>query len=137
MKTLAYIRTSTKEQTISLDVQRAKIEAMAAVRDVIVDEVIVYQESAKSLNRDGMERLLAMVDAGEVSCVLIAKLDRLTRSVADLSDLMNRFAKHNVALVSVVELIDTATAGGRMVLNMLTVIAQWERETISERVTAA
>jgi site-specific DNA recombinase len=137
MKTVAYIRTSTDEQVISLDVQRVKIDAMAAMRDITIDEVIVDQESAKNLARTGMRRLLALVDAGEVSTVLIAKLDRLTRSVRDLSDLMERFSKRNVALVSVGEMIDTTTAGGRMVLNLLTTVAQWERECIGERVTAA
>jgi DNA invertase Pin-like site-specific DNA recombinase len=69
---------------------------------------------------------------------LVVKLDRLTRSVRDLCDLVDgyfRDGKH--ALLSVGEQVDTRSAAGRMVLNMLTVIGQWEREAIGERTSAA
>jgi DNA invertase Pin-like site-specific DNA recombinase len=84
-----------------------------------------------------MARLLAMVDAGEVQVVIIAKLDRLTRSVCDLGDLMERFAKHGVSLVSVAESLDTGSAAGRLVLNIMTAVSQWEREAIGERTQTA
>ena len=65
------------------------------------------------------------------------KLDRLTRSVRDLSDLLDLFKKQDVALVSVGESLDTLSASGRMVTNMVGVISQWEREAIAERTAHA
>jgi len=107
---------------------------MAVVHNSELAEIIVDGgESAKSLNRPGMSRLLAMVDAGEVRTVIIAKLDRLTRSVKDLCTLLERFERRGVALVSVAESLDTSSAAGRLVLNIMTSVSQWEREAIGER----
>ena len=90
---------------------------MAVVHSAELIEIVVDGgESAKSLNRPGMAKLLAMVDAGQVQTVLIAKLDRLTRSVKDLSTLLERFNRLSVTLVSVAESLDTGSAAGRLVL---------------------
>jgi DNA invertase Pin-like site-specific DNA recombinase len=80
-----------------------------------------------------MARLLSLVDAGAVDVVIIAKLDRLTRSVKDLAELLERFTRRGVSLVSVAESLDTGTAAGRLVLNIMTAVSQWEREAIGER----
>ena len=137
MKTLGYVRVSTDKQAergVSLEAQAEKIRAMAVVHNAKLAEIIVDGgESAKSLNRPGMARLLAMVDAGEVQTVIIAKLDRLTRSVKDLCTLLERFERRGVALVSVAESLDTSSAAGRLVLNIMTAVSQWEREAIGER----
>ena len=61
------------------------------------------------------------------------ELDRLTRSVRDLAELLERFARRNVALVSVAESLDTGSAAGRLVLNVMASVSQWEREAIGER----
>ncbi len=90
-------------------------------------------ESAKNLNRPGMERLLALVNGGKVQTVIIAKLDRLTRSVKDLAELLERFQRRGVSLVSVAESLDTGSAAGRLVINIMTAVSQWEREAIGER----
>ncbi len=94
-------------------------------------------ESAKSLKRPGMSSIVAYVQAGGIDRVVVAKLDRLTRSIRDLSNLIDLCAKHDVALVSVGETLDTSSAAGRMVVNMLGVVGQWEREAIAERTSAA
>jgi site-specific DNA recombinase len=137
MKALGYVRVSTDQQAergVSLEAQAEKIRAMAVVHNAALAEIIVDGgESAKSLNRPGMTRLLAMVDAGEVQTVIIAKLDRLTRSVKDLCTLLERFERRGVALVSVAESLDTSSAAGRLVLNIMTSVSQWEREAIGER----
>ena len=74
---------------------------MAVVQGAEIVELIVDGgESAKNLNRPGMERLLALVDQGKVQTVIIAKLDRLTRSVKDLAELLERFTRRGVSLVS-------------------------------------
>ena len=141
LRAVGYTRVSTDKQAdkgVSLDAQLEKIRAMAVVQGAEVLDVIQDAgESAKSLQRPGMARLLAMVDAGEVQVVIIAKLDRLTRSVKDLADLLERFTKHGVALVSVAESLDTGSAAGRLVLNIMTAVSQWEREAIGERTATA
>jgi site-specific DNA recombinase len=102
---------------------------MAVVHNAELLEIIVDGgESAKSLNRPGMARLLALADTGEVQTVIIAKLDRLTRSVKDLCTLLERFTRRGVDLVSVAESLDTGSVPGRLVLNIMTAVSQWERE---------
>src|SRR5271170_6651655 len=137
MRVAGYARVSTDRQAdrgVSLDAQAEKIRAMAVVHSAELLEIIVDGgESAKSLNRPGMARLLALVDAGEVQTVIIAKLDRLTRSVKDLCTLLERFTRRGVALVSVAESLDTGSVAGRLVLNIMTAVSQWEREAIGER----
>jgi site-specific DNA recombinase len=137
MKTVGYVRVSTDKQAdqgVSLDAQAEKIRAMAVVHGAdLVDIIVDGGESAKSLKRPGMAKLLAMVDAGKVQTVIIAKLDRLTRSVRDLCELLERFERRGVALVSVAESLDTGSAAGRLVLNIMAAVSQWEREAIGER----
>jgi site-specific DNA recombinase len=133
--TIGYARVSTDKQDLSLEAQQVKIRAMAALQDRTV-EMIVDAVSAKSLDRPGMEQLLFLVDNGAVDTVIIAKLDRLTRSVKDLAELMERFQRKGVSLVSVAESLDTATASGRLVLNIMASVSQWEREAIGERTRA-
>jgi DNA invertase Pin-like site-specific DNA recombinase len=80
-----------------------------------------------------MERLLTFVEGKKVEAVIVAKLDRLTRSVKDLCTLLERFERRSVALISVAESLDTSSAVGRLVLNIMTAVSQWEREAIGER----
>ena len=123
MRAIGYVRVSTDKQAdhgVSLEAQEAKIRAMAVVQGAeIVDLIIDGGESAKNLDRPGMERLLALVDQGKVQTVIIAKLDRLTRSVKDLAELLERFQRRGVSLVSVAESLDTGSAAGRLVINMI------------------
>lgn len=141
MQVIGYTRVSTTEQAtdgVSLAAQRVKIEAYAVVKDWTVMEVIRDDgASAKSLHRPGLARVLAMVKAGAVQVVVIAKLDRLTRSVSDLDKLMKLFARKNVALVSLQESLDATTATGRLMMNLLASVSQWEREVIGERTAEA
>jgi DNA invertase Pin-like site-specific DNA recombinase len=137
MRAIGYARVSTDKQAdsgVSLEAQQEKIRAMAVVQGAALQDLIVDAgESAKTLDRPGMERLLALVDARKVDTVIIAKLDRLTRSVKDLALLLERFTRRGVALVSVAESLDTNTAAGRLVLNIMVSVSQWEREAIGER----
>src|SRR6266849_3228683 len=137
MKAIGYVRVSTEKQAdfgVSLEAQTEKVRAMAVVHGAdLVDVLIDAGESAKSLHRPGMARLLALVDAGAVETVIIAKLDRLTRSVADLAELLKRLERRGVSLVSVADSLDTRSAAGRLVLNIMVSVSQWEREAIGER----
>ena len=67
-------------------------------------------ESAMNLNRPGLQRLLTLVDSGKVKALMVAKLDRLTRSVKDLCGLLELFEKRILALILVAESLDTASA---------------------------
>ena len=137
MVAIGYVRVSTDKQAnsgVSLEAQQEKIQAMAVVQgSTLLDMIVDAGESAKTLDRPGMARLLALVDARKVDAVIIAKLDRITRSVKDLAELLERFTRRGVALVSVAESLDTSTAAGRLVLNIMVSVSQWEREAIGER----
>src|ERR1017187_1513532 len=118
MQAIGYVRVSTDrqaEQGVSLEAQEAKIRAMATVQSAeLLDVIVDGGESAKSLNRPGLQRLLDLINAGKVDTVIVAKLDRLTRSVKDLCGLLELFEKRKVALVSVAESLDTGSAEGRL-----------------------
>jgi site-specific DNA recombinase len=138
---IGYVRVSTEEQAnegVSLAAQEDRIRAYAALYNYELAEIVVDAgESAKSLKRPGISRILDGVRSGNVKAVIALKLDRITRSVRDLGDLMETFDRADAALVSVSENLDTSTAAGRMVTNMLGVVAQWEREAIGERTATA
>jgi DNA invertase Pin-like site-specific DNA recombinase len=76
---------------------------------------------------------MGLVNSGKVQAVIVAKLDRLTRSVKDLCGLLELFEKRKVALISVAEALDTGSAAGRLVIAIMGAVSQWEREAIGER----
>jgi len=138
---VAYIRVSTDDQAVngvSIDAQKARLSSYAAAMALDVSEIVVDAgESAKSLQRPGLQQILAGVRSYEIGTVIVLKLDRLTRSTRDLAELLELFGRVDAALVSVSESLDTSSAAGRMVVNMLGVVAQWEREAIGERTATA
>ena len=140
MKIIAYIRVSSDKQAdsgMSLEVQESQIRKYAELYDIGLSEIIVDAgESAKSLKRPGMLRLIELMDSNLCQGVLIVKLDRLTRSVKDLCYLLERYFSKDKILISVQEKIDTNSAMGRMVMNVVMSISQWEREATSERTKA-
>src|SRR5689334_10187113 len=97
MLAIGYVRVSSDRQAdqgFSLEAQSARIRAMATVQSADLIEVVVDGgESAKSMNRPGLRRVLALVEAGAVHAVVVAKLDRLTRSVKDLCELLALFER--------------------------------------------
>ena len=141
-RVVAYLRVSTESQAergISLQAQRAKVNAYIELHDLELVEVEVDAgASAKTIERPALRRALEALEQGTADALLVVKLDRLTRSVRDLGALLERyFSNGKWSLMSVSESIDTRTAGGRMVVNMLGVVAQWEREVIGERTSHA
>jgi DNA invertase Pin-like site-specific DNA recombinase len=104
---------------------------MATVQGAELFEVII--DGGESANRPGLQGLLALVDSGKIEAVIIAKLDRLTRAVKDLCSLLELFEKRCVALISVAESLDTASAAGRLVITIMAAVSHWEREAIGER----
>ena len=145
---VGYIRISIKENdhpSYSLAAQRRRIDGQAIVSDVDLIEILSDDgHSAATLKRPAMTEMLARLDGGLVDMIIVAKLDRLTRSVKDLAMLLERLAKakradgkRGVDLISCAESLDTSTATGRLVINLMASVSQWEREVIAERTSAA
>lgn len=136
MKLVAYIRTSTSKQDLGLAVQEEGISAYAKLYGHELVETIEEQVSAKNLQRDGLKKALGMVEAGTVDAIIVYKIDRISRSVADLASMVSG-PLANGGLVSVSEQLDTSTANGKLMLNILSSMAQFEREQLGERTSAA
>src|ERR1700746_3803267 len=90
--------------------------------------------SGASLDRPALQKLLADVRAGEITIVVVYKVDRLTRSLADFAKLVELFDEHGVSFVSITQAFNTTSSMGRLTLNVLLSFAQFEREVIGERV---
>lgn len=90
--------------------------------------------SGGTLDRPGVQRLLADIDAGLVQMVVVYKIDRLTRSLADFAKLVERFDAADCSFVSVTQAFNTASSMGRLTLNVLLSFAQFEREVTAERI---
>ncbi len=139
MDMIAYIRVSTSEQGISglgLEAQRQAIQAAAAHRHWRLT-FIEDTGSGKDLNRPGLTAALASLRAGQAAGLVIAKLDRLSRSLIDFAALMDRARREGWALVSLDLGVDTSTPQGEMLANVMATFAQFERRLISERTKAA
>lgn len=145
-KVVGYVRVSTEEQAregVSIDAQTSKIRAYCELYDLeLVQMFIEAGASAKSLKKrpalqEALDHLSRSSAQGYTSGLVVAKLDRLTRSVRDLDTLISTYFAENskcqASLFSVADQIDTRSASGRLILNILTSVAQWERETIGER----
>lgn len=139
MRVVGYVRVSTEEQAqdgVSLEAQRSKVAQYAHLYELDLVEVVSDAGfSAKSFDRPGIRKVLDMLESGAVGGVVIAKLDRLTRNLGDWSYLIENFfmEKKGKSLFSVNDSVNTTTANGRLMLNIIMTIAQWEREIIAER----
>ena len=90
--------------------------------------------SGGTLERPGLQTLLSDIEVGKVDLVVVYKVDRLTRSLADFAKLVERFDRAGVSFVSVTQQFNTATSMGRLTLNVLLSFAQFEREVTAERI---
>jgi site-specific DNA recombinase len=138
-----YTRKSTEERLDleynSLDAQRDSAAAYIASQQhegwVAVDEQ--YDDggfSGGTTERPALQRLMEDVAAGKIDCVVVYKVDRLSRSLVDFARIMETFDRHRVAFVSVTQQFNTGVPMGRLMLNVLLSFAQFEREIIAERI---
>jgi DNA invertase Pin-like site-specific DNA recombinase len=141
LRVVGYIRVSTEDQADSgagLEAQRTAIDEHCRRR--AWDLVAMHSDtaSARSLAaRPGLARALADVDSGAAGALVVAKLDRLSRSLLDFAALMERSRKKGWALVALDLGVDTTTPSGEMMANVLAVFAQFERRLIGQRTREA
>jgi len=135
---IGYSRVSTGKQDLSLAVQEKKINQYANLHDLEISQIISdHGISAKTFNRPGIRQIIELIKAKQVKTIIIYKLDRLTRSIKDLNEFIELTLKNDVSLISIQDSINTKTATGRLIINVLGSVSQWEREVIAERTTEA
>src|ERR1043165_8524832 len=119
---IGYVRYSPRPSSgeLTIATQRAQIQSYCDFHGCeLIDVFEDTQQSAKSLARPGLQGALQALEDGRAEGLVIAKLDRLTRSVADLDSLVKRYFAKRFTLSSKVDHIDTRSAAGRMILNLL------------------
>ena len=138
-----YTRKSTEEgleqEFNSLDAQRESGEAYITAQrhegwQLLPEHYNDGGFTGGNMDRPALKRLMADIEAGKVDCVIVYKVDRLSRSLLDFARMMEVFDQHQVSFVSVTQQFNTASSMGRLVLNVLLSFAQFEREMISERI---
>jgi DNA invertase Pin-like site-specific DNA recombinase len=134
---IGYLRVSTDEQGIGLEAQREQIRAYATARGWDEPEWQVdHGHSGKTLKRPAITQVLKRLDVtGGV--LIVAKLDRLSRSTKDVLELLIRAGEHGWQLVAIDIGVDMSTAAGELIATMMAALAQWERRLTAERTVAA
>ena len=143
MRCAVYTRKSSEEgldqEYNSIDAQRdaghayiasQRAEGWIAVADDYDDPAF----SGGNMERPALKRLMADIEAGKIDVIVIYKIDRLTRSLADFSKMVEVFERQGVSFVSVTQQFNTTTSMGRLMLNVLLSFAQFEREVTGERI---
>jgi len=137
-----YTRKSTEEgldqEFNTLDAQRVSGEAYIRSQQhegwqCVPDHYDDGGFTGGNMDRPALRRLIADIEAGKINCVVVYKVDRLSRSLLDFAKMLEVFERHHVAFVSVTQQFNTSTSMGRLMLNVLLSFAQFEREMISER----
>jgi len=123
----------------SLDAQREAAEAYIASQKAegwvcLPDRYDDGGFTGGNMERPALRRMIADIDAGRVDCVVVYKVDRLSRSLLDFARIMETFERQNVSFVSVTQHFNTTNSMGRLTLNVLLSFAQFEREIIGERI---
>ncbi|TMN20954.1 recombinase family protein [Lentibacillus cibarius] len=136
-----YLRVSTLEQVkdgYSIDAQRERLVAFCTAQGwndyrFYVDQGV----SAKDTERPELKQMFKDIKKGKISMILVYRLDRFTRRVIDLHEMLEEMEKYNCKFKSATEPYDTTTAMGRMFITIVAALAQWENENLSERIKMA
>lgn len=130
MRVIGYLRVSTADQEHGIDAQCASIAGEASRRGW---EVVWFEDEGKSgkdVDRPGITAALEMLRLGESSALVVAKRDRLSRSLPDFARLLEVSGKQGWAIVALDLNLDTSTPTGKLVASIMASVAQWEREVI-------
>lgn len=133
---IIYTRVSTEDQThgASLDAQRDSCQAYLTAHGFPWQHIQDAGISAKDLKRPGIQKILKLIESKKIAGVLVWKLDRLTRRLRDMLDIVDLCKTNGVSLASIQERIDTSGPMGQFQLSIMGAFAQLEREQIAERV---
>ncbi len=143
MRCAVYTRKSSEEgldqEYNSIDAQRDAGHAYVASQRAegwipVADDYDDAAFSGGNMERPGLKRLMTDIEAGKIDVIVIYKIDRLTRSLADFSKMVEVFERQGVSFVSVTQQFNTTTSMGRLMLNVLLSFAQFEREVTGERI---
>ncbi len=141
LRLAGYGRVSTAGQAdngISLDEQDRRIRQYAEAHGAALVAVEMDRGlSGRTTRRPGLQRILDLLKGGDADGVVVARLDRLSRSLKDAADLFARAQLEGWQIHSLNENLDTSSPSGRFVCHVLAAMAQWEREMASERTKAA
>lgn len=134
-----YCRVSTDEQAregVSLDEQMERLLAYCKAMGWKEETISFIDDgySAKNLERPQLSKLIKLVKQGQISKIMVTKLDRMSRRLLDLLNMIDMFQQYDVSFVSISESFDTTTPSGRLTLQVLGAVAEFERERIRERV---
>lgn len=140
MKIIGYVRVSTDKQAehgVSIEAQKTKLQQYCDLHDLELVGIIEDAGfSASSLDRPGIQKALSILNSGKAQGLLVTKLDRLTRKMSDLSNLLENVFQTK-SLFSVADHIDTRTANGELMLHLIGSLSHWELKVISERTKEA
>lgn len=137
---IIYARKSVeRENSISCETQIEYCKSMIKPdeRGETVKTIVDNGFSGGNVNRDGFQKMMKLIRQGKVSKVIVYKLDRMSRSLADFVDILQEFKLHGAKFVSSQESFDTSSPYGEMIVKLLAVFAEFERTSIIERVTQA
>ena len=143
LKIAMYRRVSTQEQAEggqSIDAQKERIEKFLTFDTTFenmnyeIEDFCDSGYSGKDLNRPAIQKLLLNIKNNEIDYIVVIKLDRISRNLPEMYDMMELFNKHDIGFISINEKIDTKTAHGRFFIGILASLSQLEREQTAERV---
>ncbi len=128
-----------RENSISCETQLEYCKSMIKPdeRNEKVAKFIDNGFSGGNVDRDGFQKMMRQVEKGKISKIIVYRLDRISRSLSDFVSILETLKKHNVQFVSSQESFDTSSPYGEMIVKILMVFAEFERQSIIERVTQA
>jgi DNA invertase Pin-like site-specific DNA recombinase len=138
MKAIGYARTSTAKQDLSLEVQERRIRLECEIRGYELEMVSEQLSSSVSpIGRLSLDSAFRQLSTGEAQILIVSKLDRLARSISDISTILEHARKEGWSFIALDLGVDTSTPEGTLVVNIMGSIAQWEKARIQERIREA
>ena len=138
MKNIGYVRCSTTKQENSVETQQNLIKGFCETNNIILDEMIVDEgisgSGEKTNKREGYNRILNMIDKGEVDTLVVISISRWGRNLGEIYNSVNLMTEKGVKFLSIKENIDTSSVYGRFTINLLSSLFEMELELCKERV---